>query len=326
MEFKKFPSLENTYRQKEIDQALMVAQHYKENGAEVSWIVTEKVHGSNFSFHINKDEEGSVQVKVGKRTGFIEGGEKFFNYRPVVDKYINQFKGLFNHLNAETLVVYGELFGGNIQNCMSYPLEQDFIAFDVVVDGIAQNKIAMFKTLKSFGIPTVPVLGIFDALADALGCEESFDSLLTRTSFDGNADHKEAEGIVIEPTIPMYSANGSRVYLKKKTKRFLEKSGKPTVKHKSPVVLSDTVRENLDIASQYITEGRFQSVISKIGEVSIKDIGKITGLMTQDILVDMCKDLDVYIDEIFSDTDEKMFKKQLMRNVQDLIKPLLLSM
>ena len=46
--FNKFPSLENTYRQKEIDEIV------NQGLADQGYIVTEKVHGANFSFIITE--------------------------------------------------------------------------------------------------------------------------------------------------------------------------------------------------------------------------------------------------------------------------------
>ena len=284
------------------------------------------VHNCNYSFWVTSDEN-EIKVQVAKRTSFITDDEKFFNHKPVLEKYRQSMIELYQHLECDTLVVYGELFGGNIQSGMSYPLEQDFVAFDVKVDGVAQDKIGIFEILRSFGIPTSPVIGVFDTLQEALKVNESFDSLLTRQDFNGDDKHKEAEGVVIEPNTPMYHHNGSRVYLKKKTKRFLEKSGKPTVKHKSVTVVSEQVNTMLGWSLVYLTESRFQSVVSKIGEVSIKDIGKIMGLMTQDIIEDLEKDFEVDVKTYFTDKqDSKTFNKQLMKYVQDFIKPLLLSM
>ena len=326
VQFIKFPSLENTYRQKEIDQCLMIEQHYKEQGLTSNWIVTEKVHGANYSFWVTSDEN-EIKVQVAKRTSFIADDEKFFNHKPVLEKYRQSMIELYQHLECDTLVIYGELFGGNIQSGMSYPLEQDFVAFDVKVDGVAQDKIGIFEILRSFDIPTSPVIGVFDTLQEALEVNESFDSLLTRQDFNGDDKHKEAEGVVIEPNTPMYHSNGSRVYLKKKTKRFLEKSGKPNIKHKSVTVVSEQVNTMLGWSLVYLTESRFQSVVSKIGEVSINNIGKVMGLMTQDIIEDLQKDLEIDVKSHFTDKqDVKTFNKQLMKYVQDFIKPLLLKM
>lgn len=325
-QFIKFPSLENTYRQKEIDQCLMTEQHYKDQGLTSNWVVTEKIHGANYSFWVTT-EYGEVKVQVAKRTSFIADDEKFFNHKPVLEKYKQRMIEMYQHLECNTLVIYGELFGGNIQSTMSYPLEQDFVAFDVKVDGVAQDKIGIFEILRIFNIPTSPVIGVFDTLQDALEVNESFDSLLTRQDFNGDDKHKEAEGVVIETNHPMYHPNGSRVYLKKKNKRFLEKSGKLNIKHKSVTVVSEQAQTMLGWSLIYLTESRFQSVVSKIGEVSIKDIGKVMGLMTQDIIEDLEKDLDIDVKTYFTDKqDSKTFNKQLMKYVQDFIKPLLLKM
>ena len=331
-QFTKFPSLENTYRQKEIDKIIMMDIKDK-------WVVTEKVHGANFSFRMTEEHlsvEGiglcsTVVIKCAKRSGWIEDDEKFFNYRPVLEKYRDSLERLYYHLSGthgyNEVVVFGELYGGNIQSGMCYQEDQDFIAFDLKCDGIARTKTTSFDILNSFEIPTAPVIGVFDSLEEALMVNESFDSLLIRDGFSGVDQHKEAEGVVIEPNTPVFEPNGSRIYLKKKTKRFLEKGGKPNIKHKVPMLLQESVQLKLDEALLFLNNNRFDSVVSKIGEVSIKDIGKVMGLLTQDIVVDMEKDLEQSVDLWFETKGEKqLFMKNLQKVVQDFVKPILLSM
>lgn len=323
IEFIKFPSLENTYRQKEIDKIEMM-------GIKGEWIVTEKVHGANFSFWVTKDDEGNVNIRCAKRTGWIEESEKFFNYKAVLDKYKDNLVNLRKSILSD-YVLYGELFGGNIQSGMCYSEEQDFIAFDMCFlneDGTKYpiEKKAVMTLEPDYNIPVVPLIGVYDTLQEALEVNESFDSLLMRDEFNGDDKHKEAEGIVIEPNTPTFEPNGSRIYLKKKTKRFLEKSGKPTIKHKQVSNLSPVVKEVLERSTPYICENRFNAVVSKIGEVTIKDIGKVMGLMTQDIIVDIEKDLDIVIDQMFENKpDKQSYMKNLQKHVQDFIKPILLS-
>ena len=331
MEFTKFPSLENTYRQKEIDkiQSMMIKD---------KWVVTEKVHGANFSFWLTEEHlsvEGiglcsTINIKCAKRSGWVEEDEKFFNYRPVVEKYRDSLERMYYHLSSthgyNEVVVYGELFGGNIQSGMCYPEQQDFIAFDLKCDGIARTKTTSFNILNGFNIPTTPIIGVYDSLEDALIVNESFDSLLMREGFSGDDKHKEAEGVVIEPNNPVFEPNGSRIYLKKKTKRFLEKGGKPNIKHKTVTTYSEKVNALLTQSESYINENRLNAVTSKIGEVTIKDIGKVMGLLTQDIIVDVEKDHSLDVSSWFDEkTDEKVYKKQLMKMVQDFIKPILLQ-
>ena len=316
VEFKKFPSLENTYRQKEIDMVENLGY------SNEPYIVTEKVHGANFSFWLS-EVDGEVNIRCAKRTSFIDEGEKFFNYKPVLEKYKTNLEELFHYMkdtrNVELVVIYGELFGGNIQSGMCYNLEQDFIAFDLSYNGVTHNnKVVSYGILKNFEIPTIPVIGIYPTLSEALEVQESFTSLLCREDFDGKEEHKESEGVVIEPVTPHWYPSGSRVYFKKKTKRFLERGGKSNVTHKSLEELPVELKSILTTAFEYITQPRFEAVCSKIGEVTIKDIGKVIGLMTQDILIDMQKD---YI-EI---PDNKKFMKLLQQQVQTFIRPILLS-
>lgn len=319
VDFVKFPSLENTYRQKEID--------YVVNGghSNVGWIVTEKVHGANFSFWMT-EVDGVVDIKCAKRTGFIKDDEKFFNYKPVLEKYRDNLIKLFYEMkesyDSTTTVLYGELFGGNIQSGMCYPLEQDFVGFDIKVDSgkglYPINKVFALNVISDFGIPSIPVMGYAISLDGALEFNEYFTSKLIRDGFDGLEEHKESEGLVIEPVEPLF-LNRSRVYFKKKTKRFLEKSGKPNVKHKAHQQKL-TVEENavLEETLCYLTESKFQSVVSKIGEVTIKDIGKVAGLMTKDMLEEVEKDM-------FTIPEGKTFMRVLQRHVQDFVKPILLT-
>ena len=325
-EFTKFPSLENTYRQKEIDKIVMME-------IKDQWVVTEKVHGANFSFWVYKNvETKEINIKCAKRSGWIEEGEKFFNYKSVLEKYRPMLEKLRGDV-LDNFVIYGELFGGNIQSGMCYSLEQDFVAFDmrwINEDGSlgwTLDKLTMLTLKDDYNLPVTPLIGVYDTFEEALAVEESFTSKLIRQDFDGKEEHKETEGIVIEPNNAVYEPNGSRVYLKKKTKRFLEKGGKPNIKHKVPMLLQESVQLKLDEALLFLNNNRFDSVVSKIGEVSNKDIGKVMGLLTQDIVVDMEKDLEQSVDLWFETKGEKqLFMKNLQKVVQDFVKPILLTM
>lgn len=314
IEFKKFPSLENTYQTKPIQLAEEL------DFDKIEYMVTEKVHGANFSFHVFRSGD-SIEIKCAKRSGFIEQDEKFFNYRPVVEKYKEALIKLHTEVLDNDFILYGELYGGNIQSGIPYKEEQDFIAFDLCMKQddifVPLNKHNLYsKTFSNLGIPVVPLLGLFNSLQEALEFNEYFESKLTCPLFSGKDEHKEAEGIVIEPTTPKWFPNGSRVYFKKKTKRFLEKGGNKIPKPKEE--LPKELEGILLTSFEYITEPRFNAVASKIGDVSIKDIGKVMGLMTKDILEDMVKD-----DHVIP--ENKKFMKLLQQQVQTFIRPILLN-
>lgn len=322
--FKAFPSLDNTYQKSWIARVEKLGFHNE------PYMVTEKLHGANFSFHIRESSvalEGvglvpTIDIQCASRTAIIEEGEKFFNFRPVLEKYRAGLESLFTELSStcgiSSISVYGELFGGRIGNGigMCYPLEQDFAAFDILIDGHPLAKLAAFQFLKAHGIQTVPLIGVYPNLYAALEVDPAFTSFFIRPDFNGLDEHTEAEGVVIEPVTPHWYDAEQRVYFKHKTKRFLEKGGNKVKKPKEtlPPELEGVLLQSFD----YITQPRFESVASKIGEVTIKDIGKLIGLMTQDILVDMQKD-EVEI------PDSKVFMKLLQGQVMSFLRPILLS-
>ena len=179
--------------------------------------------------------------------------------------------------------------------------------------------------MNEYEIPTVPVLCVAPSLSDSLVHNESFVTNLLRDGFDVANQQSEAEGIVIEPVNPRYLTTGERVYIKKKTKRFLEK-GKNKIE-KPKVSLNESLSKLLETSLEYINENRFNAVVSKEGEVSIKMIGKVAGLMTQDIVVDIIKDEDIENLESLGEVSEvKKFKQTLHGEVISFIRPLLLKL
>ena len=324
-EFKKFNSLENSYRENFIHKI-------REQGYEdEEYIITEKLHGANYSFTVVVEGGIVVSVIPAKRSGYIHSDEKFYNHRPVYEKYVDKVSNLAlcllkdKNMSDGVVTVYGELYGGNIQGGMAYPLEQDFAGFDITINGTPIDKRKAFSLMNEYEIPTVPVLGVAPSLSDSLVHNESFVTNLLRDGFDVANQQSEAEGIVIEPVNPRYLTTGERVYIKKKTKRFLEK-GKNKIE-KPKVGLNESLSKLLETSLEYINENRFNAVVSKEGEVSIKMIGKVAGLMTQDIVVDIIKDEDIENLESLGEVSEvKKFKQTLHGEVISFIRPLLLKL
>ena len=270
MEFVKFSSLDNTYRQNIIDKI----QYEGKDGGE--WVATEKLDGANFSFWCDGE-----RVKVASRTQFVDGG--FFNCQEVINHYSPLVLEMHkNYLNSgDLLVIYGELFGGNIQKEVKYG-KKDFRAFDVVVNGQISNKVLALFHCEGAGIKWVPHIktGTF---SECLALPNTFKSKLTPEGYKGEND---SEGLVIEPVQPAWFSNGSRIYLKNKTESFTEK--KP--KEGKVFELSEDESALMNELLVYNTEQRVSNVISKIGVVTNKDFGKILGLTMQDILEDFTKD------------------------------------
>lgn len=296
MEFKRFSSLENTYRQNLIDK---VQYEGKDGGL---WIATEKLHGANFSFWCD-----GTEVKVASRTQFVGG--TFYNCQAVINKYSDKVISLFNALPADThqIVIYGELFGGNVQKEVEYG-EKDFRAFDMSIDSVVQNKLVQRSLCEGSGIPNAPFIAS-GTFAECLALTNTFKSTLTP---EGYTEENTSEGLVIEPVEPNWFNNGSRIYFKNKTEGFSEKKRKP--KENIVFELSHEESELMDELLTYNTTQRVSNVISKVGQITNKDFGKILGLTTQDLLEEFTKETEQDPKQI-AESNWKSFLKLLQSEV-----------
>lgn len=296
MEFHKFSSLDNTYRTNLLEK---IQYEGKDGGL---WMATEKIHGANFSFWCD-----GTEVKVASRTQFVDG--TFFNCQAVINKYSDSVMSLFKLLNGEhkELVIYGELFGGNIQKEVEYG-EKDFRAFDLSLDGVVQSKLNQRAWCEGVGILNAPFIhaGTF---AECLGLSNTFKSTLTP---EGYEEENTSEGLVIEPVEPAWFNNGSRIYFKNKTESFSEKKRKP--KENVIFELSDEESELMNELLTYNTTQRVSNVISKIGVVTNKDFGRILGLTTQDLLEEFTKDAE-QDPKVIAQDNWKQFLKLLQAEV-----------
>ena len=110
IKFKRYPKITNLTEK-------LAEKLVSENHPALSsdWLVLNKIHGANFSVHITKNE-----IRFGKRNGWIQKNENFYNYKKIVKPYISNFKELFQkysrHYGCETIRIYGELFGGSYES------------------------------------------------------------------------------------------------------------------------------------------------------------------------------------------------------------------
>ena len=78
---------------------------------KLKWVVTEKIHGANFSFIY----EGH-QLKLAKRKDYLQWNDDFFGFQIVVhqleSRVIQLFEELHSEIQASRHIIYGELFGG----------------------------------------------------------------------------------------------------------------------------------------------------------------------------------------------------------------------
>lgn len=270
MDFKKYNSLENAYRQKFIN-------HCHELGVN-QWVALEKIHGANFSFICDEN----MVVTPAKRTSVLNktehGTYDFYGCNPIVEKYTPEIQSLANVIGGP-IQVFGELYGEGVQKEVKYG-KKDFIVFDIMLkDGIFLDWPLVKDLCEIFDIPYAPELGR-GSLEEMLSLSPEFTSKLCEDN---------AEGIVIKPLVDnVLLGNGSRPIIKNKSEAFSEKKQKPA---KKPQKMPEEVVDIFNDFCQYLNQNRLNNVLSKIGgDISQKDFGKIAGLLAQDAKAEFERD------------------------------------
>lgn len=326
MEFKKFTSIENSYRQKEV-------QSIQINFPSATFVVQEKVHGANFSFWTDGET-----VRCAKRSGFLNNDESFYNHEVVLDKYQDKILKSFKELKEEKyladdlveLTFFGEIYGGNyphpdveaksvktVQKGVYYCNDVDFIAFDIKANGVY----VPFKKFKATCM--VAQIPFLDAIAEGtleecLAVGNEYPSTVPAMHGLPEIEGNTCEGNVIRPLEVLYFGNGQRVILKNKNAAFSEKKGGKEAP-KPPVEVPAHVAELQIEGLQYINENRLKNVLSKIGTVTDKDFGKILGMLSKDVMEDFGKDNPKVLE--LDNQERKMVTRLLNNECGNLIRP-----
>ena len=328
MEFKKYSEIDNSYRTKLID---FIREHGYDD-KKYEWTVSEKIDGSNISFWIS-----DADIKVARRTDFLDPDENFYNYQSVLAKYKDYFSNIKKLWFKDSLyiVIYGELFGGvykhpdvpkiptavKVQARIQYCPHNDFYPFDIyVVNEDAKSYIPHRDVERVFADGELPYAeslfrGTFD---ECMAYNIDFPTAIPAFFNLPPIENNNAEGIVIKPELPLYFRTGDRVILKHKVKDFMEIEC-PDIK--LPEVLPPEVEQAKELIVRYVTESRYHSVVSKLGEVTIKQFGTVMKEYTTDVMNDFLKDFPEY-NELPKEMQKKV-TKVLGKAAADLIRRLL---
>ncbi len=329
MKFKKYSEIENTYREDEI-------QRIRSNGfddSSIKWSVTEKVDGSNLSFWISPD-----LIKVAKRSQFLSPNEIFYNHNVILEKYQTDFYNIYQIIRSHYgqyfpyIVIYGEIFGGSynhpgviksknakkVQNRIQYCPWNDYYVFDIAYPNPNNDEIIFlnatefeFACANSNLLYAEPLFtGTFD---ECLSFNNEFVTTIPKKLNLPEIEGNYAEGVVIKPDIPLFFRNGNRVILKNKNDKFSEKIKTP--QKKKPLL--PEVSTYIEYIKDYITESRYVSVVSKIGEVSFDNFGEIIKNYSEDVLTEFSKDYPDF------ETLDKDIKKQITKEMNKIISPLI---
>lgn len=278
MKFQKFPSLTNSYAEKFVTKVMMQLKDVK-----TKWVVTEKIHGANYSFWF----DGVENFRPAKRTCFIEEETNFFGQKFVIEKYKDSFiKAAKKLYPGKVVALYGEICGGSdteyqrpVQVEVYYFDHIEFLGFTLYVDDVLQDHYAMEALAKEAGIPVVPCLGIFDTLSEALNVNYTFNSLIS------GKDDNVCEGTVVAPLEPIVMECGSRPVFKQKNDKFKEKSQESKPKKKGIVVPEEFLKLFESLISM-VNINRFDNMASKLEseELVFQNFNKLLGMYVEDIL------------------------------------------
>lgn len=335
MIFKTYNTMENAYQARVIDQIRM--QGF---GDEV-FIVQEKVHGANLSFFTDGKE-----IKIAKRTAFIEQDEKFYNAHDILERYRKNVIHIFEKVKAvypdmETVVIYGELFGGGykhkevapvkdaikVQKGIEYAPHNEFYGFDIKLNGTTYLDTDLANQIfEETGFFYAKIL-FQGTLEEALKFPNAFGSKIPAWLGLPEIEDNMCEGTIIKTLKTRYFGNGARIILKNKNEKWTEKS--KVVRKERParkdVHFSGKAREIWEEIRNYVTVNRLNNVVSKTGEFEPEMMGKIIGLFAQDVLEDFEKDFPEAFAAIEKD-EQKRINKKLNSLVIDLVKQELMTL
>lgn len=301
MEFKKFNSIENSYREKYLEQMRKEFLH----GGE--FVVEEKVHGANFSFWFDGEE-----FKCAKRSGFLSTDEmnSFNNATTVFNAHMERIRSLYASLkflypNLRVMTVYGELIGGSyphpdvprdtkatrIQKGVYYCPHNEFYGFDIVVDNIYLDETTKYEMFEQHGfLYSKPLFR--GTLEECLVYPNTFQTRVPEALGLPEIDGNTCEGVIIRPVDTRFFQSRSRVILKNKNEKFSEKQKESDRSHVATEPMEGLVLEVFTKMCLFITENRLRNVLSHMGPVNKEDFGKIANAFNKDLIEDYNKEHD----------------------------------
>lgn len=325
--FKKYPSIENSYR------AEFISRIKEQGFGEIEYVVQEKAHGSNFSFWTND----GINFECSKRTGVIGPDEKFYNYELVLEEHLLRLQNLWTNIknaypDMQELTVFGELIGGSyahkevkhikgslkVQKGIFYCPHNSFYGFDIVINReqyLSVDEVAQF--FEKEGIVHAKTL-FKGSLDDCLKYPNDGQSVIYQQFDLPKIEDNVCEGVVIRPQETCFLHNGSRVIIKNKNEKWTEKqqAGKKTRKE---IVVSEEVKYLQEKLLEYVTENRFVNLISKIGHIEQKDIGKVLSMYSNDVVEDFSKDYGNEFNAL-EKKDQKQVTRIISKDAVEMIK------
>lgn len=293
---------------------------------KLKWVVTEKVHGANFSF-VYEDH----QLLFAKRKAYLQWSDDFFGFQTVVagmeEQVVRFFEQLAQDMPAQRYILYGELFGGKyphpavapdphvqaIQTGVYYSPVVRFCAFDVAVETADGTKRYIdYDT----AIVYFERFGIFYAKAlftgkwnEALNFDTRIHSGIPAQLQLPELPSNLIEGVVIKPLRHSELATlDIRPVIKLKNPEFDEEQKFHEAEKWSfiPEVSSRSEQLSFLVAemARYVTKNRLNSVLSKTGSFDACNQQR-TEEIRKEFLEDVWVDFNEDSGNLLADLDEQ---------------------
>ncbi|GAA0726044.1 hypothetical protein GCM10009430_32590 [Aquimarina litoralis] len=289
---------------------------------KVDWVVTEKIHGANFSFIYENRE-----LKFAKRKELLSWKSDFFGFQIVVKQMENKVLALFEelslHYKATKYIIYGELFGGSyphidvvpdkrvqaIQTGVYYNPSISFAAFDIAIVSDTKYYLSYKKCIKYFYTHDVPFLKplFIGKLSDALNFDKLINSRIPDDLNLPSIIDNTIEGIVVKQ-YDLLTNSDERPIIKIKNKKFEEEKKFHLAKKWS--FTTNTNSQSVELSfliieiRSYVTKNRLDSAISKIGTFDLKNQKRMNEIKIE-FLEDVLQDFNLDNYEILEGIDSE---------------------
>ena len=226
----------------------------------------EKIHGT--SAHVAW-REGKVH--------FSSGGAKHSTFVALFDE--TALAAAFATLGHESVVVYGEAYGGSQQGqSWRYGKSLKFVAFEVKIGDSWLAVPQAAQVVSALGLEFVHYVKVSTDLT-ALDAERDAPSEQARRN-GVEGDHPR-EGVVLRPLIEITKNSGDRIICKHKRDDERETATpRKVVDPAQQVVLASAQA----IADEWVTPTRLSHVLDKLGDVGIERTGDVIKAMVEDVL------------------------------------------
>lgn len=192
--------------------------------ANCKWLATEKIDGTNMSYHFHYDTD-PIKMDASVEDYLEINGKTPDSKIPMllIEKMQSMLTKQDFHrvfLKEDTtfidVFIFGEGYGSKIQKCGADYIKNDvnFIVFDIKINGVWLQRDSVEEICKQLGLAVVPVVGYMTLFEAIEYTAKGFKSTV--------AENKEldAEGLVLTAPLYMLDRLGNRIITKIKSCDF----------------------------------------------------------------------------------------------------------